>query len=98
MSATTDKVIRDLSIASMGIQALETIAESARGLLTSSPTTDAILAVLQGIVAVSDSIQQGLEGTVDPAGILAGIDELKNSLASNNSVVDAKVNAKFPTG
>ncbi len=95
MSSTTDSAKKVLGFAAQALEALEVIGIATKGLIASSTSTEEALAVLQGILAVVSSIQNGIEGTVSVQTVQDAMTVLSSTITSNNAAIDAAAAARF---
>lgn len=100
MSANSSRVKQYLAVAGASVDAMEIVQQVAQGLMSkgTAATVTEIMQVLAGIAGVAKSISDGLDGTATQDDLNAALRELKDSIASNNAVIDAGIDAKFPAG
>jgi len=95
MSTTTDKAKKVLAIAGQALSALDAIGIATKGLLAAPGITNEAIAVIEGILAVITTVQQGIDGTVSVQSVEDALKALADGVASNNAAADAAANAKF---
>jgi len=97
MSDTTVRAQRFLTMAGLGLEALEVIRHATQGLISkgAQATLDEITAVVAGINGLSETISRGLQGGVTTDEVRAATLELRTVVAANNAQVDTAIDRKF---
>jgi len=98
MSDATDRARKYLAIAATSLQAMEIIGQATRGLVSKGEraTVDEILAVLGGVESVAAAVSSGLAGTATEEDIHTAMQQLLDSMATNNQTIDGEIAQKFP--
>ena len=89
----TDTAKRVLDVAHTGLVALEAIGGVLKGLIKQYPAE--AQPILQGIIALIEAIEKAGHGAVSGDDVQAALKELQDSIAANNTAVDAAIAAKF---
>lgn len=89
-----------LDIAASGLHGLEMVGDIASSLI---PNADPkVLAGLHAIVAIVDSVRNGLDGTASVQDVQDRIADARAKMTSNDQsgqkAIDDAIDAKFPTG
>lgn len=85
-----------LSIITVGLKAVDAVAEQAKVILGDNHSIDQIEMVAKTLVAVVASIKEGIDGNVSPHAVADDLNKLLGQIADNNAAVDAAIDAKFP--
>lgn len=89
----TDTAKHVLDLAHTGLVALEAIGGVLKGVVKQYPAE--AQPIIQGLIALIDTIEQAGQGIVTADDVQKAIQELKDSVAANNAAADAAVDAKF---
>lgn len=85
-----------LTISAMALEAVGQVATHAKSVLGGSHTADQLADIAKTLVAVVDAVRHGLESTATAADVEIALTGLLTGISSNNAVVDAMIDDKFP--
>jgi hypothetical protein len=89
-----DTAKRVLDVAHTSLVALEAIGGVLKGLVAQYPDDEA-KPIIQGMIALIETIEKAGQGAVSGDDVQAALRELQDSIAANNAAVDSSIPKKF---